>query len=183
MKDLREAEQKMKLALDHLRHELTNIRTNRANPGILDSVTLEVYGTSMRLKDVANVTAPESRQLMISPFDPSNLAAIAKGIEKANIGLQPIADGNVVRINIPAMNKEVREEMSKQCKRKGEEAKVSIRNVRREAMEMLKKQKADGHIPEDQVKKHEKEIQNMTDRYCKDADDLTVKKEHEVMEI
>lgn len=178
-----EAEKNMQAAIEHLKIELKNIRTGHANVGMLDPVQVEVYGAKMRLRDVANVTAPEARQLLITPYDPSAAAAIAKGIEAANLGFQVIHDGNVVRINIPPMDEAMRKEMAKQCKGKAEEAKISVRNARRDANETVKKQKADGDIPEDLMKKIEKDVQALTDKYCKDADELCKVKEQEVMAV
>lgn len=180
---LDQTKQKMDAALEHLKNELKNIRTGRANPAMLDGVFVEVYGTSMRLKDIASVTAPEPRQLLISPFDAHNAAGISKAIEKANLGVQPIHDGNVVRMKIPAMDESLRKDMVKMCHKKAEETKVSIRIIRRDANELAKKQKAAGDIPEDMMKKLEKNIQDLTDKYCKDADDLAHKKEKEVVAI
>ncbi|MDR3624479.1 MAG: ribosome recycling factor [Chlamydiales bacterium] len=177
------AKTKMTAAVEHLKTELKSIRTGRANPSMLDSVTVDVFGTPTRLKGVANVTAPEGRQLLITPFDPNNVGSIAKAIEKANLNLQPIADGNVVRIKIPPMDSNARQEMVKLCKKKAEEAKVSIRNIRRECNESVKKQKSAGDIAEDQMKRLEKQIQDLTDKSCKEIDDAAHAKEKDVMEI
>ncbi len=178
-----ETKKNMLAAIEHLKTELKGIRTGRANPAMLDSVMVELYGTLVRLKDIASVTAPEARQLLITPFDPSNSAAIGKGIEKANLGVMPIVDGNAVRIRIPPMDDAVRKEMVKQCHKKAEEAKVSIRNIRRDSNNELKKLKSNGHIAEDQVARNEKSIQDHTDKFCKEAQDLADKKEKEVSTI
>ncbi|MCC5832915.1 MAG: ribosome recycling factor [Chlamydiales bacterium] len=180
---IKETEKKMQGAIDHLKHELKGLRTGRANPAVLDSVFIEVYGTQMRLQDVASISVPEPRQLLISPFDANNVHAIGKGIEAANLNLQAIVDGNVVRIKVPEMDQSVRQEMVKQARRKCEEAKVSIRNARRDGNEAVKKQKADGDIPEDVMKKSEKKIQELTDKYCKEADAVTEAKEKEIVTI
>lgn len=176
---IKQTKSKMEEALNHLKDELRNIRTGRANPGMLDSVLVEVYGTPMRIRDVATVTAPESRQLLITPFDPHNVHAISKAIERANLNVAPMVDGHVVRIKIPPMDDTVRKEMAKLCGRRKEDAKISIRNIRRDANELAKK----GNFPEDQVKKMEKEIQDLTDKYCKSADDAAHEKEKEVLTI
>ncbi len=180
---MKETEKKMHGALDHLQHELKGLRTGRANPAVLETVHVEVYGTQMRLQDVASISVPEPRQLLISPFDANNVHAIAKGIEAANLNLQAMVDGNVVRIKVPEMDQSVRQEMVKQARRKCEEAKVSIRNSRRDGNEAIKKQKADGDIPEDVMKKLEKKIQELTDKYCKEADTITEAKEKEIVTI
>lgn len=177
------AKEKMEAAIDHLKKELRNIRTGRANPGLLDQVQVEVYGTAMQLRDVASVTAPEPRQLLITPFDANNAGAISKGIEKANLGMQPVIDGNAVRITIPPLDESQRKEMVKIINKRKEEGKVSIRNVRRECNDSIRKQKADGDIPEDLMKKQEKSIQELTDKFCAEADTIAAEKEKEVMVI
>lgn len=174
---------KMVAALEHLKNELKSIRTGRANPGMVEGVIVEVYGSPMRLKDMASINAPESRMLLITPFDPKNAGTIGKAIEKANIGIMPIVDGNVVRIKIPQMDENMRKEMVKLCHKRLEEAKISIRNIRRDGNEAVRKQKAAGDIAEDIMKKSEKTIQDLTDKFCKEAEDLTEKKEKEVSSI
>lgn len=180
---LDQTKKKMNGAIEHLKVELKGLRTGRANPGMLDTVSVDVYGTKMRVQDLASVSVPEARQLLISPFDANNLHAIAKGIEAANLNLQPIVDGNVVRIKIPELDTAVRNEMCKKAKQKCEETKVAIRGVRRDGNEFAKKQKSDGHISEDDVKRLEKQIQVETDKFCKMADDLTAEKEKEIQKV
>ena len=164
MSVLDQTKSKMNAALDHFKLELKNLRSNRANPGVLDGVTVEVYGTQMRLKELANVTAPESRQILVAPFDPQTAAAIAKGIERANLNLQPVLENNSIRINVPPMDEAMRKEIVKQGKKKAEDAKVVIREIRRKANEQARKEKADGTMTEDEMKKAEKSIQDMTDK-------------------
>lgn len=174
---------KMTGALDHFKNELKNIRTGRANPGMVESVTVEVYGSPMRLKDIASISVPESRMLLITPFDPQNTNTIGKAIEKANLGFMPIVDANSIRIKIPAMTEEIRKKMAKMCHEEREKAKVSIRSIRREYNELVRKQKTDGDIAEDMMKKIEKGIQELTDKFCKEADELSEKKEKEISTI
>ena len=174
-----ETKKKMQDAIEHLKDELKNIRTGRANPAMLDSVLIEVYGAQMRIRDLATVTIPESRQLLITPFDPQNAAAISKSIERANLNVMPVVDGNVIRINIPPMDDSIRQEMAKLCGRKREDAKISVRNVRRDSNEAARK----GDFPEDVIKRMEKEIQELTDKFCKNADELAQEKEQEVLTI
>lgn len=174
---------KMTNAIEHFKNALKNIRTGRANPGMVENVTAEVYGSPMRLKDIASISTPEPRQLLITPFDSKNVGVIAKAIEKANLGFMPIADGNIVRIKIPQMTEELRKKMVKICYDEKEQAKISIRNLRREANDLAKKQKNDGEIAEDMLKKIEKGIQELTDKYCKEADELAEKKEKEISTI
>ncbi len=173
----------MQAAIDHFKGELKNLRSNRANPSVLDNVSVEVYGSPMRIRELANVTSPEARQLLVSPFDPSTCSAIAKGIEKANLNLQPVVEGQSIRINFPPMDKSVREQTAKLAKQKAEDAKVAIREIRRKANDTVKKLKADGDITEDIVKKEEKNIQELTDKSCKEVDDLYSSKEKEIMTV
>jgi ribosome recycling factor len=174
---------KMTAAMEHLNNELKSIRTGRANPAMLDGIMVDVYGSLMRLKDIASITAPESRQLLITPFDSHNTAVIGKAIERANIGIMPIVEGNIVRIKIPPMDENLRKEMVKLCHKRREEAKVSIRNIRRDSNEAARKKKAEGEFAEDQMKKAEKNIQDLTDKFCREAEELSEKKEKEVSTI
>lgn len=178
-----DSKKNMNSALEHYKNELKNLRTGRANPGLLDGVMVDVYGASMRLRDLANVTAPEPRQLLITPFDPQTAGPISKGIEKANLGVQPMIDGNVVRINIPPMDEAMRKEIVKVAKKKTEDAKVAVREVRRKANDTVRKQKSENEITEDVVKKLEKQIQDLTDDHCKQVDSLFSEKEKEIMTV
>lgn len=174
---------KMRAAIEHLKMELKAIRTGRANPGMVDTIQIDVYGAPMRVKDVASISSPEPKQLLITPFDPKNAGLISKAIEKANIGIMPILDGHSVRLKIPPMDENLRKEMVKLCHKKREEAKVSIRNIRRDGNDHLKKQKSSSEISEDMVKKLEKSIQDLTDTFCKEADDVSKQKEDEVVHV
>lgn len=179
----KETKSKMEEALEHFMKELAHLRSGRANPSMLDSVPIEVYGTQMRIKELANVSSPEPRQILITPFDPQTSGSISKSIEKANLGLQPIIEGNVIRINIPPMDEGMRKEIVKQAKKKAEEAKVAVREVRRKSNEQVRKQKADSEITEDEMKKGEKKVQELTDDYCKRVDELFTVKEKEIMTV
>jgi len=178
-----EVKHAMQQALEHLKGELKALRTGRASSSMLDKVMVELYGAMTPLKSVANITVPEPRQILVTPFDPSTTNAIAKGIEAANIGIHPIADGRVIRLNVPPMDEALRKQMAKQCKELGEKAKISMREVRRKYNETVRKQKADGLIPEDMMKKLEKSIQDFTDRFCKDIDTTCADKEKEIMTV
>jgi ribosome recycling factor len=178
-----ETKVKMQAALDHFKSELKNLRSNRANPAMLDGVLVEAYGSHMRIKELANVTVPEPRQLLISPFDPQTSGAIAKGIEKANLNLQPVVEGQVIRINVPPMDESMRKQIVKQGKQKAEDSKIALRDIRRKNNELVRKQKADGLITEDVMKKEEKGIQDLTDKFCKEVDDLFTAKEKEIMTV
>lgn len=180
---VKETEKKMNGALEHLKHELKGLRTGRANPAIVESVIVEVYGSQMRLSDLASISVPEPRQLLISPYDIKNVHAISKGIQAANLNLQAMVDGNIVRVKIPEMDQNVRQEMVKQAKKKNEEAKVAIRNARRDGNDTIRRQKADGEIAEDVLKKTEKRIQEMTDKFCATADKIVEDKEREITTI
>ncbi|SRR5581483_3566524 len=178
-----ETKTKMQAALEHFKTELKNLRTNRANPGMLDGVSVDVYGSQMRIKELANVTVPEPRQLLITPFDPQTAGAIGKGIEKANLNLQPMVEGAIIRINVPPMDESMRKQIVKQGKQKAEDSKIAIRDIRRKNNELARKQKADGLITEDVMKKEEKGIQDLTDKFCKEIDDLFTAKEKEIMTV
>jgi len=175
--------QEMNLTISRYKEELKTLRTSRANPSLIENVQVEVYGTKMRLKDIANITVPESRQLLITPYDAQNVNPIAKAIEMANLNLQPQVDNNVIRINIPPMDEEIRKRMSSKCREKSENAKVKLREIRRRFNEIIKKQKQAGEIPEDMMRKEEKMIQEMTDRFCRDVDCLCQEKEKEMLEV
>lgn len=173
----------MQAALDHLKSELKTLRTGRANASILDKVHVEIYGSHMPLKGLANINVPEARQIVVTPFDHSNINAIAKAIEAANLGVNPMVDGKVIRINVPPMDENARKQMAKQCKEHGEKTKVSLRDVRRKFNDLVRKQKTDGLIAEDQMKSLEKKIQELTDKFCKDVDATCAEKEKEILTI
>lgn len=183
MNILDQTKTKMNAVIEHLKEELKGIRTGRANSAMVDSVTVESYGANLRIKELASITVPEPRQLLITPFDANNKGPIAKAIEKANLGFMPNVDGNVIRIKIPDMDSNQRKEMINRCHKKREEAKVSIRNVRRDGNDAAKKQKGEGSLSEDEIKRLEKQIQDLTDKFCKEADVLSEKKEREISTI
>ncbi len=173
----------MLAVLDHLKQELKSLRTGRASSGMLDKVQVEVYGSHVPIKNVASVTVPESRQIVVTPFDAATVHAISKGIEIANLGLNPRVDGKLIRISVPPMDESIRKQIAKQCKEHGEKSKVAMRDVRRKFNDLVRKQKTDGDISEDLMKKHEKSIQDLTDRFCKDVDAACAEKEKEIMTI
>lgn len=173
----------MQATLDHLKGDLKSLRTGRANAGILDKVQVELYGAMTPLKATGTVTVPEPRMIVVTPFDPSSLQAIAKGIEAANLGVNPIVDGRVVRIPIPSPDENLRKQIAKQCRDLGEKAKISLRESRRKYNDMVRKEKADGTVSEDQLKKLEKAIQDQTDRFCKEVDQICAEKEKEIMTV
>ena len=173
----------MHAALEHLKQELKGIRAGRANPALVESVTFEAYGSQVKLKDVATISVPEPRQLLITPFDTQNVQPCAKAIEKTNLGITPRVEGKSIRITMPELNQARRKELTEQCHKKREECKIVIRNIRREQNEVIKKQKSAGTLPEDDFKRLEKEIQNLTDKSCKDADDISAVKEKEISTV
>lgn len=170
----------MKAAIEYFKDELKNIRTGRANAGMVEHVTVEVYGTQMRIQDIASISVPEPMQIVISPFDASNAPHIGKAIEKANIGINPIVEANLVRLNIPPMDGTMREKMKKTVGDYCEQTKVKIRQARKEANDSIR---GDKSIPEDERKNMEKEVQELTDTFCAEADDLAEKKENEISSI
>lgn len=174
---------KMIAATEHFKSALKNIRTGRANPGMVENIMVEVYGHATSLKNMASISTPEPRQILINLFDPKHASAASKAIEKSTLGIMPNVDGGSIRINIPPMTEEIRKKMAKNCQEEKEKAKISIRNIRAEENKVLRKQKAEGLIAEDVVKKTEKAIQDLTDKFCKEIDELTEKKEKEVFTI
>ncbi len=177
------AKQKMQSALDHLKEDLKGIRTGRANPGAFENVAVEVYGSTVRLRDVAQISAPDARQVMITPFDPQTASSIQKSIEKANLNVKPVLDGTLIRISIAPMDGNAREAMCKQCKKFAEDSKIHVRQIRKESNDTLKKQKNDKVIGDDILHAEEKKIQELTDDFCKKCDELAHQKEKEVMTI
>lgn len=174
---------KMDKSLDSFKKELSKIRTGRASLAILDGIHVDAYGSSMSLSQVGSLTIPESRLIVIQPWDPQLLPAIEKAILKSDIGLNPISDGKLVRLNIPQLTEERRKELVKAVKKIAEEFRVAVRNLRREAIDILKKQKKDKEISEDDLFKFQEEAQSETDAYIKKIDDAIAAKEKEVMEV
>ena len=172
--DLTDAKSRMQGAQDALQRELTSIRTGRANPHILDRIEVEYYGAMTPLNQVASISVPEARVLLITPFDKTALEEIIRAINMSDLGLNPSSDGNIVRLMIPQMTEEGRKDLAKQVKAEAEKAKVSVRNVRRDAMDSVKKDK---EMPEDDVRKAENDIQKLTDNNIKAIDDIASEKE------
>jgi len=173
----------MQAVVDHLKGELKSLRTGRANSAMLDKVQVEAYDSHVPLKNLASVSVPEARQILVTPFDFSTIHAIAKGIDAANIGLHAHVDGKVVRVHVPPMDESIRKQIAKQCKEMGEKSKIVMREVRRKFNDLVRKQKADGEIPEDQMKKYEKIIQDLTEKFGKDIDAACAEKEKEIMTV
>lgn len=180
MKDLRE---KMQLAVQAFTRNLATVRAGRANPSILDSIFVDYYGASTPLNQLANVTAPEARLLVITPYDKTAIDEIEKAILKADIGLTPSNDGDLIRINIPPLTEERRKELVKVVGKYTEEARIRVRNIRREANDQLRKLEKDGELTEDELRNAEGDVQKETDRFIEEIDDLAKQKEVEIMEV
>lgn len=179
---LSSGEERMKKAVENLQREFQTVRTGRANPAILDRVEVDYYGTPTPLKSLANISSQDGRSLVIQPYDKGALKEIEQGVHKAQLGLTPTNDGSVVRINIPALTEDRRKELSKQVKKIGEDAKVSVRNIRRDCDQELKKFKDEG-ISEDELKRKGEDLQKLTDKYVKEIDTAVGDKEKEIMEF
>src|SRR6266850_5800324 len=180
---LKQTEEKMHKAVEVVRQEFAKIRTGKATTALLDGVKVDYYGSHMALNQVANVSVLDVHTISVQPWDKVMVGPIEKAIIAANLGLNPIADGNVVRVPIPALNEERRKELVKLVKKFGEEGKIAIRNVRRDAIEHLKKSEKAEHFSEDERKRAETEVQKMTDKFIKDIDGLIALKEKEIMEV
>jgi ribosome recycling factor len=178
---LLDAEERMEKAIAKLKNDLTGIRTGRANPGLLDSLRVEAYGSPTPIKTIASVSAPEPQQLVIRPFDPSIIKDIERGIINSDLGLAPNSDGKVIRLNIPALSGDVRKKMVARTKELAEEAKVAIRNVRRDANKHADQSEKDGKLSEDDTKGLKDEVQELTKKYEASANNLSTAKEAEVM--
>ena len=176
---LNEAAAKMKKALDFTLHEFASIHTGKANPVMVEGVMVEAYGSQMRLKECAAITTPDSRMIQIQPWDASLTKAIEKAIQVANLGFNPVVDGKIVRVPLPDMSRERRQEFVKTAARIAEEGRVHIRNVRRDVLESVKRAK----FPEDETKRLEKDVQNATDKAIKDINDHFAAKEKELLAV
>jgi ribosome recycling factor len=179
VKNLRE---KMDKALEFLRGEYLAIRTGRAHPGLVSDIKVDYYGSQTPLKQIANITIPEGRKILITPFDRSSLKAVEKAILASNLGITPQNDGESVRLTLPELTKERRVDLVKLVSKKAEETKIVIRNHRRDAVEILKKMEKDSKITEDDLKKFSKDVQDITDDFIKKIDDSFKAKEKEIME-
>jgi ribosome recycling factor len=178
-----EAEGKMKRTVEVLVKELAALRAGRANPAMLDRVMVDYYGSPTPVNQMANVTVPEPRLLVIQPYDKTSIPAIEKAIMKSDLGINPSNDGNVIRMAIPMLTEDRRKDLAKVVKKRGEEAKVAVRNVRRDANDEAKKAEKDRTISEDDSKKLLDEVQKITDNCIKDIDKIMQAKEREIMEV
>ncbi len=176
-------DEKMQKSIDYLKNDLAAIRAGRANPAILDKVTVDYYGTPTPINQMAALSVAEARVLVIQPWDASTLKSIEKAVQASDIGINPTNDGRVLRITFPQLTEERRRELVKQIKKMGEEGKVALRNVRRDAMDSFKAMKKSSEITEDDQKQLEDELQKLTDRRCKEVDETIKAKETEILEI
>lgn len=178
-----EAKQRMEKTVQSLKQDLGSLRAGRATPALLDKVTVEYYGTATPINQLANVSAPEPRLLVIQPWDKTVLPNIEKALQKSDLGITPNNDGNVIRINLPALTEERRAELVKVAKKFGEEAKVSVRNIRRDANDEIKKMEKAGDLSEDEGRRHQEDIQKLTDQYVKQVDEAIANKEQDIMSV
>ena len=180
---IKQHEEKMGKTIDVLSKELAAIRAGRANPGVLNKLTVEYYGTPTPLPQVAAVSSPDPRTLQIQPWDASILRQIEKAIQTSDLGLNPQNDGKCIRLSFPPLTEERRKELIKQCSKTGEEAKVAIRNIRRDAMDKFKDRKKKSEMTEDEVKDAEQQMQKITDKYVKEIAGIVAKKSKELAEV
>ena len=176
-------EEKMNASVDHLVRELAAIRAGRANPAVLDRVAVDYYGSPTPINQIAAVAVAEARILTITPWDRSMLKPISKAIQTSDIGINPIDDGQVIRLVFPAPTEERRKQLTKDVAKQGEEAKIAVRNVRRDAMDKFKAQKKAGELTEDDQKNLEEEVQKLTDKFVKEIDATCARKNQEIMEV
>lgn len=177
-----ETEQRMKKSIEALKKDFSRIRTGRANPQLLDGINVDYYGSQMPINQVANISIPEARLVIIQPWEKTMLSIIEKAVQASNLGLNPKNDGNVIKLPIPPLSEERRKELVKNSKTISEDNKVAIRNIRRDSNDKIKKAEKDKQITQDELKKGEEKIQKLTDQYIKHVDEHLVLKEKEIME-
>ena len=181
-KIISDAEERMKKSVEVFKKDLLGIRTGRATPAILDRVQVEAYGSICPISQVANITVPDPRSIVIEPWDKSVLGSIDKAIQKSDVGIHPVNDGNIIRLSIPPLTGERRKELTKVVRKKAEEGKVSLRNIRRDVNDELKKQKKVSSASEDEIKTATDKVQKLTDKYIKVFDEIAASKEKEIIE-
>jgi ribosome recycling factor len=174
---------RMDQSLEHLRKDLSGLRTGRASVALLDGIRVDYYGTMTPLKQIANVATPEARLITIQPWEPQLIKEIEKAIANAGLGVTPSNDGKIIRVPLPPLTEERRKELTKVCKKHGEDAKVQIRGFRRDANEELKKLQKDAKLTEDELRKAEQETQKLIEQYGQKVDEIIKKKEQEIMEV
>lgn len=180
---IQEAERRMQKAVEAADHDFATIRTGRANPMLLEGIKVDYYGTPTPINQLAGISVPEPRQLLISPWDRNSIDAISKAIQSSDIGITPQSDGQVIRLNIPYLTEERRKDLIKQLHKKSEDHKIAVRNIRRDANEHLKAQEKKSEISEDEMKREQEKIQKLTDKFIVDIDKHTAAKEAELKEV
>ncbi|MDI3311120.1 MAG: ribosome recycling factor [Thermoanaerobacterium sp.] len=180
---LKNTEEKMKKSIAVLKNELMSIRAGRANPALLDRISIDYYGTMTPINKLATITAPEPKVIIIQPWDTSKISEIEKAIQKSDLNINPTSDGKIIRLVFPDLTEERRKELVKLVHKKGEEAKVAVRQIRRDANDVIKKMDKNGEISEDEKLKSEENVQKLTDKYIKEIDKILDQKEKEIMEI
>lgn len=180
---INDTKSKMQKSIDNLSRELANISAGRANSNLLNGVTVDYYGAPTPVQQLASISVPEARLLVISPYDKSSVGDVEKAINAANLGVNPSSDGEVIRISIPALTEERRKDLVKEVKKIGEDAKVAVRNVRRDANDELKKQQKNADITEDDLKSQTADVQKLTDDSIKEIDKLLEEKEQDIMSV
>lgn len=180
---LAECEKKMQKTISAFEQELASIRAGRANAAVLDKITVDYYGSPTQITQLAEVKVTEARILIITPWDPKTLKEIEKSINMSDLGINPQNDGKMIRLVFPALTEDRRREITKQVSKMGEEAKIALRNIRRDAIDKIKTQKKNGELTEDEQKTEEKSAQELTDKYTKSVDTIVEKKNKELMEI
>ncbi|AFK86820.1 MULTISPECIES: ribosome recycling factor [Thermoanaerobacterium] len=180
---LKNTEEKMKKSIAVLKNELMSIRAGRANPALLDRISIDYYGTMTPINKLATITAPEPKVIIIQPWDTSKISEIEKAIQKSDLNINPTSDGKIIRLVFPDLTEERRKELVKLVHKKGEEAKVAVRQIRRDANDAIKKMDKNGEISEDEKLKSEENVQKLTDKYIKEIDKILEQKEKEIMEI
>lgn len=180
---LLDTEEKMLKTEEHVVHEFSGVRTGKASPGLIENILVEAYGSNMRLKELATISVPEPRMLMVTPFDQSNIKAIEKGIQQSGLGLNPASQGRFIRVVLPELSTERRQEFVKIVKRMAEEGRVAVRNERRQAIEAFKKLKGAAGVSEDAIEDGEAEVQKLTDQCIKKVDEHLAQKEKEILTV
>lgn len=176
-------EERMMKTVEHMQGEFSGIRTGKASPALVENIMVDYYGTPTRLKEVAGVTAPEARLLVVQPWDPGSVSAVEKAILSSNVGISPVSDGRVLRLPIPELSEERRLLLAKQVKSLAEDSRIAIRNIRREGNDIAKKAQKDSEITEDDLKQMLDDIQKLTDDYIKEIDDTLEAKDKELMSL
>ena|SRR5688572_17606586 len=178
-----ETEVAMEKGVDYMQHEFAAVRTGKASPALVENIDVEAYGASMKLKQLALITTPEPRLVVIQPFDASQTAAIEKAIKESKIGINPNVDGKIIRLPVPSLTEERRRELVKGIKQMAEEARVRVRSARRDALDRLKKAQKEGSLSEDDLERYESEVQKLTDQWVKKVDESFAAKEADILKV